>query len=225
MTWKEIQPAEAKEGDRVRLGEKTFPIEVAGEDNILIRYEHGTMWANGFLLTVLGAVFEREVEDHPHGLIPAKRGAVIRIGEYVFENHDAKWAQIGVEALFSHETVQMCSELNGFEVLWPKQPTEITEEMVETGAREVDPAAWDEGQWQRGGRRGAIPETEGAHAARSEARGIARAVLSAVLGTPGDVSTEHVRDHLGICNRCGEGLSGLAVVDGEAPCSGGIRDA
>ena len=65
MNWKEIQPAEAKEGDRVRLGEKTFPIAVASEDNILIRYEHGTMWVNGFMLMVLGAVFEREESDRP----------------------------------------------------------------------------------------------------------------------------------------------------------------
>lgn len=42
--------------------------------------------------------------------------------------------------------------------------------------------------------------------------------------TTGD-GTEHDRDWAGICKRCGEGLSGLAVVDGEAPCSGGIRDA
>lgn len=36
---------------------------------------------------------------------------------------------------------------------------------------------------------------------------------------------EHDRDGVGICKRCGDGLSGLAVVDGEAPCPGGIRDA
>lgn len=65
MTWKEIQPAEAKEGDRVRLGENTFPIQVAREDNLRIRYEHGTMWVNGFMLMVLGAVFEREESDRP----------------------------------------------------------------------------------------------------------------------------------------------------------------
>ncbi len=54
-----------------------------------------------------------------------------------------------------------------------------TEEMVEAGARAVDPAAWEESQWQVGGRENVLPESEGARAARDEARGLARAVLVA----------------------------------------------
>lgn len=50
---------------------------------------------------------------------------------------------------------------------------------VEAGARAVDPAAWDESQWQVGGRENVLPESEGARAAREEARGLARAVLVA----------------------------------------------
>jgi hypothetical protein len=33
-------------------------------------------------------------------------------------------------------------------------------------------------------------------------------------------TTPHARDHLGICQNCGEGLSVLDIVDGQKPCPG-----
>ncbi len=62
---------------------------------------------------------------------------------------------------------------------FPWLADEPTDAEVEAGARAVDPAAWDESQWQVGGRENVLPESEGARAARDEARGLARAVLVA----------------------------------------------
>ncbi len=62
---------------------------------------------------------------------------------------------------------------------FPWLADEPTDAEVEAGARAVDPAACDESQWQVGGRENVLPESEGARAARDEARGLARAVLVA----------------------------------------------
>ncbi|SJM61293.1 hypothetical protein FM112_07760 [Gulosibacter sp. 10] len=62
------------------------------------------------------------------------------------------------------------------------------ESVVEAAARRVDPAAWDESLWQCGGLRGVMPDSEGANAAREEARGIAETVLAALAGGEVDVS-------------------------------------
>lgn len=53
--------------------------------------------------------------------LPTEQGTVISIGKCVYERGKDGWRQIGVGILFSHETVQMCADRLGFDVLWPKQ--------------------------------------------------------------------------------------------------------
>lgn len=223
MTWKEIQPAEAEEGDRVRLGEKTFPVGAAGAVDILIRYEHGRLWANRFLLTVLGAVFEREVPDRSNGEVPNDDWTHIILGDGRHAVRTMRGAFRGLnwivqegryEVRVNQKTIQEYADEHGFTVLWPRPEVGITDEMVERAAKAMcdnsNDVPWNE-------------ETDGT--TKAFYLGDARAVLEAMFGTPGDGSTEHERDGIGICKRCGEGLTGLAVVDGEAPCSGSTGDA
>lgn len=220
----DVLPDDVQPGDYMCINDKLTKIVAVYPKGIVVDIDGKKLFVQN-AWSRAGVRYKREVDEHPHGLIPDEYGSVIRVDGDIYVKRYSCWLKPLADTYNHHEEMQQLADQRGFDVLWPKPSVEITEEMVETGAREVDPAAWDEGQWQRGGRRGAIPETEGAHAARNEARGTARAVLEAVFGTPGDGSTEHDRDGIGICKRCGEGLTGLAVVDGEAPCSGSTGDA
>lgn len=137
MTWKEIEADEVKAGDYIDVNGTHTPIVEANQ--FRVSYEAAGMVSSidVQVAVILGVRFAREIEDHPHGLIPNERGTVIRVGKCVYENHKGVWRQIGVSGFFSHQTIQERADLHGYTVLWPRPDREVTEEMVERAAREV----------------------------------------------------------------------------------------
>ena len=143
MTWKEIEADEVKAGDYIDINGIYTPIVEANQFRVSYEAAGAVSTIDVQVANVLGMRFAREITDNPHGLIPTESGAVIRIGKCVYESYKGGWRQIGVEVFFSHETVQWCADRRGFDVLWPKQPAEITEEMVERAANALTtPNGW-----------------------------------------------------------------------------------
>ena len=131
MTWKDIQPDEVKAGDYININGTHTPIVEANQFRVSYEAAGAISSIDLQVAITLGVKFAREIEDHPYGLIPTERGAVIRIGKCVYEHYKGGWRRIGVGGVSHHEAIQDRADRHGFEVLWPKPSAEITDEMVE----------------------------------------------------------------------------------------------
>ena len=144
MTWKEIQPGEAKPGDYININGVHTPIVEANQFRVSYKAEDAVSSIDVQVAVILGVKFEREVEEHPHGLVPdvdwthlvfgdgrhavrAMRGAV-RGWDWILQ--DGRY-----ELRVSHKTIQERADQHGFDVLRPDM--EITEEKMERAAREL----------------------------------------------------------------------------------------
>lgn len=141
MTWKEILPGDAKPGDYIDINGVHTRIVEMGLFQISFEAVGTIKSIDREVAEKIGVRFAREIEDHPHGLIPTEDGVVIRIpglsvivAEYDYNTDlwfltsDMSPNAIGTDDLQEH------ADERGFEVLWPRPPIEVTAEMVELGA-------------------------------------------------------------------------------------------
>ena len=80
MTWKEILPGEAKPGDYININGIYTPIVEANQFRVSYEAAGAVSIIDVQVAIILGIRFAREIEDHPHGLIPTEPGTIIRIG-------------------------------------------------------------------------------------------------------------------------------------------------
>lgn len=135
MTWKTIDAKDAKPGDRVRIGDKTFEVESTDLDilgranNIRIKHGHGMTWVSIFILNVFGATFEREVPAHSHGLVPDTDWVHIILGNGRHAVLNTRGGFRGLnwslqdgryDVRVDQKTIQSYADEYGFDVLWPK---------------------------------------------------------------------------------------------------------
>ena len=155
MTWKEILPGDAKPGDYIDINGVHTRIVEMGLFQISFEAAGTIKSIDREVAEKIGVRFAREIEDHPHGLIPTEDGVVIRIpglsvivAEYDyntdlwFRTSDMSPNAIGTGDLQEH------ADERGFEVLWPKPEVEITDEMIDRAARalsyEMTVEKWDD---------------------------------------------------------------------------------
>lgn len=151
MKWEEIQADEVKAGDYIDVnGQLTEIVEVKPQG---IAVEHDGRWlVVGPLVQGLGVKFKRKVEEHPHGIIPATIGSVVRVRSAVYERHPLAWYRVGLVNGYSDEEIQTLADAHDFDVLWPRPAVEITDEMSERAGRALwesyrDPLSPDKERW------------------------------------------------------------------------------
>lgn len=154
MTWEEIQADEVQAGDYIDVNGVHSQIVEANQFRVSYEAAGVVSCIDLQVAVCLGVKFAREVEEHPHGVIPDEAGAVIRTltGAVYRNDGDRGWHSAGSNRAMSAEEVQGLADFYSFEVLRPRPEVEITDEMSERAGRALwesyrDPLSSDKAQW------------------------------------------------------------------------------
>ena len=141
MEFVEVRPDEVRPGDYLCINDKLTRLVDVSEQ--WVKYGVGGRFGIiGKKDNLLGLKYKREVDDHPHGLIPDGYGSVIRVDGDIYVKRYSCWLRPLVDTYNHHEEMQQIVDRHGFEVLWPKPEVKITDEMVERGAHKLTKCAF-----------------------------------------------------------------------------------
>lgn len=129
----DVLPDDVQPGDYICINDKLTKIVAVYPKGIVVDIDGKKLFVQN-AWSRAGVRYKREVDEHPHGLIPDGYGSVIRVDGDIYVKRYSCWLKPLADTYNHHEEMQQIVDRSGFEVLWPKPSVEITEEMVETGA-------------------------------------------------------------------------------------------
>ena len=133
MELKDVLPDDVQPGDYICINDKLTKIVAVYPKGIVVDIDGKKLFVQN-AWSRAGVRYKREVDEHPHGLIPDGYGSVIRVDGDIYVKRYPCWLKPLADTYNHHEEMQQIVDRRGFEVLWPKPAVKITDEMVERGA-------------------------------------------------------------------------------------------
>lgn len=118
---------DAADGDFFYIGDELFEVNHVGKVYISVRDSRGETREYAVKdFTFLGLTLQREVEDHPNGIIPTRDGAIIQIGDVVYQAvYEKSGGRTWTSGVLYHDIVtseglQATADKHGFTEYVPK---------------------------------------------------------------------------------------------------------
>lgn len=137
----DVLPDDVQPGDYMCINDELTKIVAVDPDVFMIDID-GDKYLVQKDLRRIGIKYKREVDEHPHGLIPDEDQTVIRMDGGIFVKCGDEWGFPAADDFFSVVEMQRFVDKHGFEVLWPKPPIKNTTGIVEQVTAIHRPGRW-----------------------------------------------------------------------------------